>query len=508
MKEESKKIKIDHNTITQNFEEHLSIDENNRILFSGPFGTGKSTFLNEFTEEFGEKYLTVKIFPVNYSVASTDDVFELIKFDLLLQLIGNHSHEITLEENDFTLLLKGQIFIMERMKFMPLLYAILGMSEKIGQPIEGFLRAMEKTVDDYKAFSDELKIDEEEDIHTYLKSIENKKGSIREMDAISELIFSILQRIKESRNGEVKSLLVIDDLDRLDPDHIFRLFNIFSAHHDEKTEANKFGFDKVVFVCDIENIRKIFHHRYGEGVDFAGYIDKFYSLSPFDFDNRGFVKEKVGILLRNIKFSENLQYYDFGRNDRFFTSVASMTMALMDAKLLNLRMIVSYPELKMDSFTFGSTGNSSQRSTTVPIVVLFHFLKNFYGSFDILESKIKYLKETFDSVNFRSKYSSDYLHDNYGDIQSIISFCLAILLPEKIAFERHGYGKETKKYLIEKNEYYLHYNTVESRDYVVFHNYYKATSAMNDGTEKEIFLNPFEVIFEAFEICRRNGIIK
>ena len=49
---------------------------------------------------------------------------------------------------------------------------------------------------------------------------------------------------------------------------------------------NKFGFHKIVLVCDIENIRNLFYSKYGANVDFSGYIDKFYSREIYYFDNK------------------------------------------------------------------------------------------------------------------------------------------------------------------------------------------------------------------------------
>ena len=63
----------------------------------------------------------------------------------------------------------------------------------------------------------------------------------------------------------------MDDLDRLDPESIFRLLNIFSSFFD-RNQKNKFGFDKIIIVADYENIKNIFHHKYGEETDFEGYM--------------------------------------------------------------------------------------------------------------------------------------------------------------------------------------------------------------------------------------------
>ena len=78
-------IRIDNKLIFKDFNEHINIEGNDRILFSAPFGTGKSTFLTEYFDENIDKYFCFNLYPVNYSVSQNEDIFELIKFDLLLQ---------------------------------------------------------------------------------------------------------------------------------------------------------------------------------------------------------------------------------------------------------------------------------------------------------------------------------------------------------------------------------------------------------------------------------------
>lgn len=500
MEENQHKIRIETRQILVDFKQHLNQTGNKRILFSGPFGTGKSTFLKEFSENENEDFFYLKIFPVNYSVSANEDVFELIKFDLLLQLIGNHYEEIELKKEDFTLLLKSQIFIMERMKFMPLLYAILGFSDKIGTPIVKFIEALEKTVKDFKAFNKEIKIDEENDISAFLESIQNIKGSSHEMDAVSELIYDLIGRIK-TKYQQKESILIIDDLDRLDPEHIFRLFNIFSAHYDEINDKNKFGFDKVIFVCDIDNIRKIFHHKYGTDVDFSGYIDKFYSINPFDFDNRKYVKEKIDLFLKEIRFKDkSLEFYNFYSNTRFLICSKSILNSLVDARLLNLRMILQYPVLNVSNFYFGVKKRPIKNTINTPIIVLFHLLKNFYGSFDLLLIKIKALKELFSKEMFKSNIQDDYFTDNDENIKQLISYCLPIILNicednqsvNNIFSEKYNCTFYYKHFL--RNEY----NFVE---------FLNATYGKIEGAE-EIKLNPYEILLETFEICYKQGLLR
>lgn len=496
-------IKIETTEILNDFKQHLEFEGNKRILFSGPFGTGKSTFLKEFSENESEDFFYLKIFPVNYSVSANEDVFELIKFDLLLQLMGNFQDEIELVKEDFTLLLRSQVFIMERMKFMPLLYAILGFSEKIGTPIVKFIEALEKTVGDFKAFNDEIKIDEENDITAFLKSIQNTKGSIHEMDAVSELIFDLVGRIK-TKYPKKESVLIIDDLDRLDPEHIFRLFNIFSAHYDEINDKNKFGFDKVIFVCDMDNIRKIFHHKYGADVDFSGYIDKFYSITPFDFDNRKYVKAKIGELLKEIRLDSNLRYYNFYENPRFYNSVKAIILSLIEARLLNLRMLLQYPTLKVPEFYFGKKQNFAQSTVNSPIIVLFYLLKNFYGSFDILQLKIKSLYDSFHKDTYRSQHQFQYLISNEGDAETLISYCLPFILTEELTYERDN--DKLKTFFSDTYSCTFHYNGFR-QDYVSFKNFQRATIGNNVNSEV-IELNPFELLLDTFETCQKRGILK
>jgi hypothetical protein len=138
--------------------------------------------------------------------------------------------------------------------------------------------------------------------------LELKEGTIYENDIVTKSISTSIEKLKreninteevDENAKEKEVILIIDDLDRLDPEHVFRLFNVFASHFDnyEKDgKKNKFGFDKVLFVCDIKNIRNIFHHKYGSDVDFNGYIDKFYSSEIYHFDNR---KAIVSILKKS-----------------------------------------------------------------------------------------------------------------------------------------------------------------------------------------------------------------
>lgn len=127
-------------------------------------------------------------------------------------------------------------------------------------------------------------------------------GSIYEFDTISRLITEIIHEYKRD-NPNKKVVLIIEDLDRIDPAHIFRILNVFSAHFDRydtlsakeelKDRDNKFGFDKIVLVCDIENIKNIYHHVYGEKTDFLGYINKFSTSLPYKYSLQDLIKDYI-----------------------------------------------------------------------------------------------------------------------------------------------------------------------------------------------------------------------
>jgi hypothetical protein len=76
---------------------------------------------------------------------------------------------------------------------------------------------------------------------------------------------------------------------------------------EEEKLADRYGFDRVIFVCDISNIQSIFHHKYGLETDFNGYIDKFYSKAIFEFSNQDTIENKLNsVLERFYEANENI----------------------------------------------------------------------------------------------------------------------------------------------------------------------------------------------------------
>ena len=257
------------------FKEHLDINE--RTIFSAKFGDGKTFFLNEFKKEYSdenkkkvdkkEKYYFITLYPVNYSVAENQDIFEYIKRDILLQLAIDEK----LNPVDFDAIATS-IFTKENLKEV-ICFLISCLPE--GKILNKILEKGEIFIKKYK--------DKQTTFQKYESWFASQKGGLYEHDGYTELIIETLKYIKSSG---YKTVLIIEDLDRIDPAHLFRILNVLGAHIDEhiykdSENTNKFGFDNIITVFDYNTTENIFHHFYGKDANYKGYINKFTSHQPF-----------------------------------------------------------------------------------------------------------------------------------------------------------------------------------------------------------------------------------
>lgn len=492
-------IRIDNKLIFKDFNEHINIEGNDRILFSAPFGTGKSTFLTEYFDENIDKYFCFNLYPVNYSVSQNEDIFELIKFDLLLQLMGNYRDKINLQNEDFSNILSFQALFLKEIKLTPILLALLEEGGKIGKSAKILIDEVKKQYDNYKKqFNDEEKF-----IEQYLEQIENKVGNANEMDAYSTIILNLLKRLKNEFSDK-KSVLIIDDLDRLDPEHIFRLFNIFSLNFGKEEILNKFGFDKIIFVCDIENIRNIYAHKYGENVDFKGYIDKFYSYEPYVFENELLVKQKIENIL---ELSNSIIFNDLKDNDyQLFHSLKAILMILLNKKYINLRTLISKKEILLLERSFSNNGLYQENSLDFKIVVLFNILKNYLGTFNFLDKVLENLSKD-NKITSLTSIHNGFNHSNYQrTIFYVYSLCLPFLFEydngQQILVESNN-----NRFVIKFNEFnvFIHYENAfgVNNDYL---RVIKVTELVNIDS-KEVSLEPFKVVNYTFKKCVKRGAI-
>lgn len=300
---------ISINLHLENFKQYL--EANNRCILSSRFGNGKSYFISKFIEKYSENYLFIPIYPVNYQVMDNKDIFELIKRDVLIRLLSNDLVEVD-NINLNTPFLCYQFFKNNPADIISFIIDVIPNINLFGIDINigNIIKKADSIKRKYETWKNITTENDKYSSTNYIKSFERLKGSIYEFDAITQLICDIIKEYKNN-HPEKEVILIIEDLDRIDPAHIFRILNVFSAHfdrylHDDTFEQNnKFGFDKIISVCDIDNIKNIYSHIYGEKTDFLGYISKFSNSQPYKYSLIDFIKEYI---INNLLDKELLKY--------------------------------------------------------------------------------------------------------------------------------------------------------------------------------------------------------
>lgn len=251
-------------------------EKESRMIFSAKFGDGKSYFLKEFMNSFDSKngdYYFITLHPINYVVEDNKDIIEYIKRDILFQLIKDE------RIYDFE---EGYDKIFDSVCNKESLLKLADFAASI-IPVEGFK-------DGYNAFKDLVstihnKYKDQDVLHVvddYLNGFYGKDGSISECDAFTCLIQKSLERIMG------QTVLIVEDFDRMDPAHLFRIMNVLSSqidnpYYEDCHNENKFGFDKIILVMDYDITRHLFHHLYGMNANYDGYMNKFMNSTPFCF---------------------------------------------------------------------------------------------------------------------------------------------------------------------------------------------------------------------------------
>jgi len=271
--------------------------------------------------------------------------------------------------------------------------SFLAFAGKYGNGLLKIYEQLKKLKNGFDEFHSQFQKDDFKSVVSYLKSKTNDKGHIYEEDFFTELIRLLLDKLKESDKEEKKTVLIIDDLDRLDPDHIFRLLNIFSAHIDFAgvDNNNKFDFDKVLLVCDYSNIKNVFVHRYGPSAEFNGYIDKFYS-SVYWFDSSSHINKIIGKYLNEIDVGVG---YDFFTQDHCIGGhIRYIIHSLIKFNLLNFREILGYDkaynlksgrDLIIEKSSLDSSLLQRFDFNSIPII---HFLLDFFNNDSSLLDKV------------------------------------------------------------------------------------------------------------------------
>jgi hypothetical protein len=278
------------------FQNHIAPAENARIIFSGKYGMGKTTFLEKFFQidekesSASKKYEVIRLFPVNYSVGSNQDIFRYIKYDILIEFLrkGVELESLNLDISQYVALYAQDKWTSIGAKIAQAAAAVGKHADPRGNYVEtilNFFIGQKKHLDKYIQEKKE-KFDEAGIAAEFLNKMESTDDNPYEQALISRIIEKKIEELRKGGDDKNKQVvLIIDDMDRIDPEHIFRILNVFAAHFDlsHNRNANKFGFDKIILVCDIDNIYGAFRHKYGPDTNFSGYMDKFYSDDVYCF---------------------------------------------------------------------------------------------------------------------------------------------------------------------------------------------------------------------------------
>lgn len=372
--------------VKEDFQSFLDIEGNTRIFFSGRFGVGKTYFLSSFFEKNVDKYDVYHLFPVQYQIHSNDDVVDLLKYDLLVEL--SKKNENIFKENKVEGIKESSLlfysWIKEKYSVSQTLQSILSAGEfllelspdpvtgllgKLGRPMKNLLKIDEE----FQKFKKEYKHGEKGLVEKYEKAIRTKIAS--ESDYISSLV---KEKIIQNKKGG-KSVLVLDDMDRIDPEHIFRVLNVLSAHF-ERDRENKFGFDVVIFVADYSSLKHIFHHRYGSQSDFDGYIDKFFAISPYYFDNKKAILSKVSEIVKAIK-NENPNLDLTSETSVLKIILKYILTQAVESGSINLRQLLKAVnfrliELRKGGYYEDQFADNRQKIFDIAIKILIHSFSN------------------------------------------------------------------------------------------------------------------------------------
>lgn len=263
-----------------------------RTILSAGFGEGKTFFLHQCKKALSDcVFLT--LYPVNYQVAANEDIFDLIKRDLLFQLFVNDILEPSYEMSQRMAI---SFFLSNPSNYWEWVIdavSSLDYPESLAlKAIGGTTKVLKTAYNCFKNFCEKNDIAEPNKKCLELWEKVEAKG-IYENDVVTRLICDSIKNWKE-KNTDKRLVLLVEDLDRIDPAHLFRILNILSAHIDysykfsvspssETIVGNKFGVDNIVCVLDYNNLINIFRHFYGEYTSWEGYISKFSTKGYFEY---------------------------------------------------------------------------------------------------------------------------------------------------------------------------------------------------------------------------------
>lgn len=447
---------ISNETQEEKFINHLNSNSNIKIMFSSPFGKGKTTFINEVfnKDELNQEYETYKVFPVHYSVATNEDIFKYIKADILFQLMSERvDADFNYEDIEWSPAILNYIYFNPEEAVTGVLKLMMSIGKEI-QYIGPVINVLEKLLEKISKHNNSDNKKDYKSAQKYLDILIDKEGSLYDDNFYTKFIREILFELK--RNNNKKNVLIIDDLDRIDPDHIFRIFNVISAHCDsyqfmEDQSENKFGFDKIILVCDYSNILNIFKHKYGQRVDHNGYLNKFISTQKFDFDGtkaclefyKEFVQENDNLFIRKNDLRESLILIE----------------VLIEGQCMSIREFINFKKSNFLDVIFNYSldyeieeQNYNSTFKNGYFTVILFFLSNFYGKGT--------LREKLEKCNKRSLY----LVSQKSLLNKYCKYLIASLVMVSKDGSNKGVLKLNDKHITVEVSTSYHYTTLNSME--------------------------------------------
>jgi|GEM_PF-6738963 len=331
------------------FQDFLSATNNSRILFSGPFGTGKTKFLTAFFENRKTEFIAVHLHPTDYSISSNDDIITYLKYDILVSLKSHPDAYIANEGLSFrqwisevpAVALPGVAKVLaeslplEMLTYLPKIGASLkagGEALKLVYKVGKELHAAAELV-----ASDDDALRQAKKVEDFVDTVDS--SSFRSYDVPSQVISLLIGQLKGPVGAKKKVVLVIDDLDRIDPEHIFRIMNVFGSFINR--HETKFNFDHIILVGDVRNLENIYGARYGKDADFHGFIDRFYSKQIFHFTNKDALYRAISARLNSVETTLGVDYV-FHKENVFHDFLVWILTELIQNYDISLRAFDNY----------------------------------------------------------------------------------------------------------------------------------------------------------------------
>ena len=161
------------------FNKHLNNPQNDRILFSGKFGTGKSFFLKKYFEARTAEYNVFWISPVHYVVGANQDIFEWIKFEIAHELVTKYLATPAEKKLSNNFLVQCYIYQKPAAIFVKLITYITGQAVELKTGIDP-LALFEKDFQEFKSFAGKSLQSDPAKLLDFIEQNLEKTGSIYE----------------------------------------------------------------------------------------------------------------------------------------------------------------------------------------------------------------------------------------------------------------------------------------------------------------------------------------